>query len=236
MNPRQRRGVLLLAVTAVGAVAVFLAVLVLVSDVQSKVGDTTEVLTLADDVDAYEPLSAAMLEPVEVPRRWLPDTAVVDAGDVVGLVAAADYSSGSMLQRGMFVPRPGLQEGYREVAIVVDAETGVAGKVGPGDHVDILATTAASDTAPARAEVWVSDALVLEVGVPEELADVDALGNLSEGQGVPVTFALPVTDALRVAYAESFAVKVRLALRGAGDATTAGEAERVFTGAQGVPS
>ena len=32
-----------------------------------------------------------------------------------------------------------------------------------------------------------------------------------------MTFALAVQDALKLAYAESFAVKVRLALRGGGD-------------------
>ncbi|GIG39068.1 Flp pilus assembly protein CpaB [Cellulomonas phragmiteti] len=217
MNPRQRRGALLLVVTALGAIAVFLAVVVYVGDVSSRVGPMTQALQLTRAVDAYEPIEPDMLEVVEVPERWVPPTAVRDAQATSGLVAATALPGGSLLQEGMLVPRPGVQPGYREVAIVVDAETGVAGKVAPGDHVDILATVEGDEQRPPRSEIWVSNALVLEVGLPRDVESSDAGGNFGTTQGVPVTFALTSNDALRLAYVESFSVKLRLALRGDGD-------------------
>jgi pilus assembly protein CpaB len=45
-----------------------------------------------------------------------------------------------------------------------------------------------------------------------------------------VTFALTTDDALTLAYVESFSVKMRLALRGAGDEETLPDSGRVFNG------
>lgn len=228
MNPRQRRGALLLVITALGAIAVFLAVVVYVGDVSSRVGPMTQALQLNRDVDAFEPIEPDMFDVVEVPARWLPSTAVEDVAQTSGLVAAAALPEGAMIQEGMLVPRPGVQPGYREVAIVVDAETGVAGKVAPGDHVDILATIEGTDGVPPRSEIWVSNALVLEVGLPRDVESSDPGGNFGTTQGVPVTFALTSEDALRLAYVESFSVKLRLALRGDGDDAILSDDELVF--------
>lgn len=217
MNPRQRRGALLLVLTSLGAIAVFFAVLAFVADVNSKVGSMTTVLELTRDVTALEPIESDMVKEVEVPERWVARTALRSADQVIGLVAATDYASGSVVQDGMLVPRPGIQPGYREVAIVVDAETGVAGKVRPGDHVDIIATVAGDENTPPKAQIWGSNVLVLEVGVPSDVEGQDAGGNFETSMGVPVTFALLAEDALKLAYIESFSVKLRLALRGAGD-------------------
>lgn len=217
MNPRQRRGALLLVLTALGAIGVFFAVATYVADVNARVGSVATAYELNRDVAAYEVVSSEMFDEVEVPSRWLPDTALTSLADTVGLVAAADIPAGSLVQAGMLVPRPGVQPGYREVAIVVDAETGVAGKVQPGDHVDIIATLSETELSAARSEIWVSNALVLEVGLPQDGSGTDAAGNFTTQQGVPVTFALTSSDALRLAYVESFSVKLRLALRGAGD-------------------
>jgi len=230
VNPRQRRGALLLVVTSIGAIVVFFAVLTFVGDVSSKVGPMTVVLQFTRDVAALEPIESDMITVVEVPERWVPTTALRSEKDVVGLVAATGYTAGSTVQTGMLVPRPGVQPGYREVAIVVDAETGVAGKVAPGNHVDIIATVAGDDHNPARSEIWVSNALVLEVGVPADVQGSDSTGNFSTSRGVPVTFALTSADALRLAYIESFSVKLRLALRGAGDDQEPAPADRVFLG------
>jgi len=74
----------------------------------------------------------------------------------------------------------------------------------------------------------VTNALVINVGVVETVDRGDTTGNLGEGKAVPVTFAVPIKDALRIAYAESFAVKVRLALRGGGDESTVPPGDQVF--------
>ena len=216
MNPRQRRGIILLGLSVLGGIAVFASVLSFVGDVNAKVGPLTSVVEVTEPARAFEPITADMLVLREVPQRWLPEGALTDARDVVGLVSATDLPAGTYAQRGMFVPRPGIAPGFREVAILVDAETGVAGKVASGDRVDILTTAEGERREGRQAQVWVENALVIDVGVPEEVQLREGDG-FEQGRAVPVTFALPVPDALRVAFAESFAVKVRLALRGGGD-------------------
>lgn len=231
MNPRQRRGAVFLALTIVGALVVFFGVISYVGDVTSQVGPLTKVVRLKEDVVAYQPLTEDSFELVEIPERWTTATSVRSVADVVGLVAATDYPAGSVVQEGMAVPRPGVQPGFREVAILVDAETGVAGKVSPGDRVDIIATSQGDEQtgiAPS-AEVWVSNALVLEVGLPQTVDGKDERGNFASTSGVPVTFALPAKEALRLAYVESFSVKLRLALRGAGDSEVLPQDSLVYT-------
>lgn len=227
MNPRQRRGVLLLVVTSLCAVAVFIGVLVYVGSVSSQVGPMVTVVRLTGAVEALQPVDPGVLEVVEVPERWAPETALRSVDEATGLVAATAYEEGTLVQSGMLIPRAGLQPGFREVAIIVDAETGVAGKVGPGDHVDIIATLAATETEPARSELWVANALVLDVGLPHETEDESGLGS---GAGLPVTFALSTEDSLRLAYIESFSEKLRLALRGTGDDQLLPPEQRVFPG------
>ncbi|MGL5859252.1 MAG: Flp pilus assembly protein CpaB [Angustibacter sp.] len=252
MNPRQRRGALLLVAASVGALALFFSVLSYVADVDAKVGELVPVVALSRDVPAYQQIVPDDLQLVEAPRRWLPDGVVGDVRDVVGLISPSSLPQGTYAQQGMFTARAGVRTGFREVAILVDAETGVAGKVRPGDRVDVLATLGAADRASAdpvsagsaldqpptdralstraRAQVWVTDALVINVGVAESIdRSTTTSGTLSEGRAVPVTFAVSVRDALRIAYAESFAVKVRLALRGGGDSTAVSPDQRVFT-------
>ena len=233
MNPRQRRGAFLLVVTSVLAVAVFIGVLYYVRTVSTQVGPMTTVLQLNRAVEALEPIEPDMLEEVQVPERWAPATAVRDLTEVNNLVAATDYEAGSVVQSGMLIGRPGVQPGFREVAILVDAETGVAGKVEPGDHVDIIATMEGTETSKPVSRVWVSNVLVLEVGLPRTVEDPDDLSDSTSG--LPVTFALTTDDALTLAYVESFSVKMRLALRGTGDEEELPSEERVYDGTAPKP-
>jgi len=218
VNPRQRRGIVL---------AVFFSVLAFVAEVNAKVGDEIDVVELSNAAPAYRPVTADMLTLRQIPRKWLPAAAITDTRDVVGLVPTSDLPAGTYAQRGMFVNRPGVAAGYREVAVLVDAETGVAGKIKSGDRVDILTTSEGPNQRQRQAQIWVPNALIIDVGVPEEV-ERDTRNGFGQGKAVPVTFALPVKDALRVAYAESFAVKVRLALRGGGDTSSVPQPDLVF--------
>lgn len=220
MNPRQRRGVLLLLVTVLGAALVFVGVAAYVSSVSSQVGPMTQVLRLTTDVTELHTITEQEVEVVEVPERWAPANAVTSYGQIEGLVSAGNYARGTVLQTGMTQEPPGLTQGYREVAIMVDAETGVAGRIRPGDHVDIIATISvksADGTETQSAQVIVQNALITEVGIATTVEKEDESGGLAESEKIPVTFALSTQDALRVAYAEGFAQTLRLALRGAGD-------------------
>ncbi len=216
MNARQRRGVLLLSISALCALGVFAGVLTLVNNVQSKVGPETTAYELTRDIPAYEPLTADQVRKVSIPERWLPHTAVTDLDDLRGKVAGNALHEGALLQTGMMADRPELKPGQQEIAIMIDAATGVAGKIHPGDHVNIYATFSGDRTGdksqPAQAKVLVTDARVIDVGKLTPFSKGSQERRSTDRDGVPITFALDTLDAQRVAYAESFAEHVRLAL------------------------
>ncbi|GGO52018.1 Flp pilus assembly protein CpaB [Streptomyces daqingensis] len=237
MNSRQRRGVLLLIVSVLCALAAFAGVLAFIRDVESKVGPEKTAYKLTSDVPAYASLSGAEFDKVEIPERWLPETAVTDLDDLRGKVATSKLRKGSLLQADMVSERPELKPGEQEIAIMIDAETGVAGKINPGSRVNIFATfegeqqSGGKGRAPNQSKVIVSDAKVIDVGklTPFKEGDDDERTRRRERDGVPITFALSAADAQRVAYAESFAEHVRLALVAPGDAADIPDSDRTYT-------
>ena len=243
MNSRQRRGVLLLIVSVLCALVAFGGVLAYVQNVESKVGDETTAYELKTDVPAYKRLDADQFEEVTMPQRWIPRTAVTDLDDIRGKIAVNPLQRGSLLQSDMLADRPELGPGEQEIAIMIDAETGVAGKINPGNKVNIYATFdgenaggAGSKNSPAQSRVIVADAKVIDVGElsPLREEDRDEQTRQREREGVPITFALKTKDAQRVAYAESFAEHVRLALVAPHDAEGVPDSERTYTlGADG---
>lgn len=235
MNPRQRRGVLLVALATVGAAVVFAMVAGYVSDVRSRVGPTGEALVLARDVAAYEDLAPDVVERTEVPERWLPANALRDPGRLAGRVSPSSLPAGTVLQEGMLEAPPDLEAGQREIAILVDAEAGVAGKVAPGSVVDIAATFSGDgEDDPPQASFVVERAPVVDVGSPTTAAE-EAGGGFAENEVVPVTFALSVEDSLRLAYVESFAGSVRLLRRSPADDGALTDRERVYQPGPGGP-
>ena len=218
MNPRQRRGVLLILVTILGAVVTFGAVFSYVQSVSSQVGPMTTVVKLSGDVNELQAISASNVETVEVPERWVPDGAIKDTSALDGKVAAGAYKKGDTLQASMLIDPPQLTEGYREVTIMVDSETGVAGRISPGARVDVISTTEDSENKSQNASVIIQNALITEVGVATAVQKKDGEGNFEqESEKVPVTFSLTPEESLKLAYAESFSTKVRLLLRRDGD-------------------
>jgi Flp pilus assembly protein CpaB len=225
MNPRQRRGIILLGLSIVGAIAVFLSVSNYVSEVRAEVGPLNEALRLVEDAPAFAEVTEDMVESVPMPERWTPEAVFTSPNQLRGMVAGTDLPAGAMLQRGMLVERPQLHDGEREMAILVDAETGVAGKVGPGSYVDVYASFPATDFEPARSIIAVQNARVLDVGLPQSEVGMDGL---TEDQVVPVTFALSVEDSLQLTYVDAFAAAVRLVLRAPGDVEDVPAEERVL--------
>ncbi|MFI7008979.1 Flp pilus assembly protein CpaB [Streptomyces sp. NPDC050145] len=219
MNSRQRRGVILLVVSALCALGAFAGVLAVIRDVNSKVGPEKTAYRLKADVAPYKELTADQFEKVEMPKRWLSGTAVTDLRTIRGKIAVTQLKKGSLLQSDMVVDRPELKPGQQEIAIMIDAETGVAGKIDPGSKVNIYATfKAENDKQKDQSKVIVENAEVLDVGklTPIDQQGAGASGGdrssvRRQGEAVPITFALGAADAQRVAYAESFATHVRLA-------------------------
>jgi pilus assembly protein CpaB len=232
MNPRQRRGLLLLVLAGLGLLAVFVLIASYVADVREEVDPKVELLSLSKPVRAFESVPDDAVTTVRMPERWAPPTALRDRAELVGLVAGSDLTKDSLLQKGMLISPPELAPGQREVAILVDAETGVAGKIGPGAVVDIVATYAGDPQqgiAP-KSTVVVPGARIIEVGQPQlkggrgvQPAEADPT------EVVPVTFALKPLEQLKVTEAESFAEEVRLALLRPGETSTLKQRERTYT-------
>ncbi|MFC8591680.1 Flp pilus assembly protein CpaB [Streptomyces atroolivaceus] len=212
MNSRQRRGVILLLLSVLCAFGAFAGVLSVISDVNSKVGPEVTAYQVKTDIAPYTALEPGQFEKVEMPRRWLSENAVTDLAVINGKIAVTALRQGSLLQDDMVVQRPRVENGEQEIAIMIDAATGVAGKIRPGNLVNIFATFAAEDEGDkATSRVIVPNAKVIDVGRLTALEpQKDDRGGPTEA--VPITFALNTTDAQRVAYAESFAEHVRLAL------------------------
>ncbi|NJQ00528.1 Flp pilus assembly protein CpaB [Streptomyces zingiberis] len=231
MNSRQRRGVILLLLSVLCAAGVFAGVLAVIGDVQSKVGPETAAYEVKTDIRPYERLSAAQFERISVPERWLPETAVTDLRDLDGKIALTPLRKGSLLQRDMIVERPALEDGEQEIAIMIDAATGVAGKIRPGARVNIYATfDGAEEGERPQSKVIVENAEVIDVGrlAPFE-RDSEDRRNGRTTEAVPITFALGTLDAQRVAYAESFASHVRLALVAPGTTESIRPGDRTYT-------
>ncbi|CAL9526848.1 hypothetical protein SUDANB120_03958 [Streptomyces sp. enrichment culture] len=228
MNSRQRRGVILLLLSVLCALAAFGGVLVVIGDVNSKVGAEVTAYRAKADIAPYSPLSAAQFEEVSIPRRWLSETAVDDLGALKDKIALTTLRKGSLLQTDMFVDKPQLQPGEQEIAIMIDAATGVAGKIYSGAKVNIIATfKGAKEGDPSRSVIIVANARVLNVGKLTPLdKDADRRG---PAEAVPITFALNTKDTQRVAYAESFAEHVRLALVAPGTDSAPGAGDRTYT-------
>ncbi|MGW5095039.1 Flp pilus assembly protein CpaB [Streptomyces nodosus] len=232
MNSRQRRGVILLVLSALAAVGAFAGVLSVIRDVNAKVGPEVTAYRLKSDIAPYKELTADQFERISMPKRWLSATAVTDLARIRGKIAVTRLEKGSLLQSDMIVDRPELQPGQQEIAIMIDASTGVAGKISPGSRVNIYATfKAANEKSKDESKVIVTDARVLDVG---KLTALDPAQSGDErrrtaSEAVPITFALDTADAQRVAYAESFAQHVRLALVAGGSGTTVTPGDRTYT-------
>lgn len=229
MNSRQRRGVILLLLSVLCALGAFAGVLSVISDVESKVGPEVTAYRLKTNVAPYTPLSTGQFEKISMPERWLSKNAVTDLGEIRGKIAVTNLLEGSLLQSDMIVNQPALQPGQQEVAIMIDAATGVAGKITPGSSVNVYATFEGErEGDPDQSRVIVTNAKVLDVGRLTALQPDENDRGREPTDAVPITFALSAVDAQRITYAESFAQRVRLALVAPGTDSTVPDSQRTY--------
>ncbi|MFJ3023272.1 Flp pilus assembly protein CpaB [Streptomyces tendae] len=229
MNSRQRRGIILLVLSVLCALGAFAGVLSVINDVKSKVGPEVTAYRLKSDIEPYTQLGAAQFEKTEMPERWLSENAVTDLSQVRGKIAVTRLKAGSLLQTDMIVDTPALRPGQQEVAIMIDAATGVAGKITPGSTVNVYATfEGAREGDPDQSKIIVTNAKVIDVGELTSLEPGEDSRDREPTDAVPITFALSTIDAQRITYAESFARRVRLALVAPGGDTTVPDKDRTY--------
>ena len=229
MNSRQRRGVILLILSVLCALGAFAGVLSVISDVKSKVGPEVTAYRVRSDIAPYTTLSTGQFEKIQMPRRWLSGNAVTDLRQLQGKIAVTTLRKGSLLQSDMIVDQPALKRGEQEVAIMIDAATGVAGKITPGSTVNVYATFQGKrDGDPDQSKIIVTNARVLDVGKLTSLEPDSGKNQQQPTDAVPITFALSTIDAQRITYAESFAQRVRLALVAPGGSTSVPDKDRTY--------
>lgn len=207
MNPRQRRGVFLMVLAALSAILVFIGVSSYVANVNSKVGPMVTVYQVTKDLPAFTTLSSDNTEPMEVPERWAADNTVLKSQDIDGRVIATPLAAGSPVSLDGLVPPSDLDPNEREIAVNVDAVTGLAGRVRPGDRVDVYAVFADVPGLTKQSRILVENVRVVSVAGQQQVQSPDAktIQNV-----IPVTLALQPNAALSVTYANSFAKEVRL--------------------------
>jgi pilus assembly protein CpaB len=104
-----------------------------------------------------------------------------------------------------------LRDGYRAVAVGVDAVSGVAGLIWPGDHVDVLLTQDTGDHQKTLSETVLTDVRVIAID-QEIVQGASAAGKLVR----TVTMEVEPTQAQRIAVATAIG-KLSLAIRPAVD-------------------
>ena len=233
MNPRQRRGLLLLVLSGLGLLAVFVLVASYVADVRTEVDPKIKLLALDKPVKAFESVPGRR-------RHRDHDAQALGAADRAAQPRAArrlrrrhgPLAPTRCSRRTCSIAPPDLGPGQREVAILVDAETGVAGKIGPDSVVDIVGTFEGDPDRgiQPRSKVVVPAARIIAVGQAQlkggrgvQQAEADPT------EVVPITFALTPKQQLQVTEAESFASEVRLALRRPGDLAPLKKDEKTYT-------
>ncbi|MGL5817282.1 MAG: Flp pilus assembly protein CpaB [Phycicoccus sp.] len=210
MTRRQRRGVLLLVLSAVVAVLVFAVVTSYVRSISSQVGPMTTVYAATAPIGAYTALGPENLEARRVPVRWTAPTARLALDKLQGRRTSFRLEAGTVVTADMLVPPSDLKPTEREIALEVDAVTGLVGRVRPGDRVDIYAVFADVPGLPAQVRVLVRDIRVVSIGGRQTVTETDADTGAQQNEILPVTLALEPGASLSVTFAAAFAEQVRL--------------------------
>ena len=147
-----------------------------------------------------------------------------------------NIDKGSRIQESHFLSREArpasnvLPEGWRAIAVSVDATSGVAGLIRPGDHVDIHATTTGRGTAGrADAETWLVLSDVTVLAVDDRMSDVSygVMDSRGYGRGYSsLVLAVTPPEAQLLTYLKDHA-RLTFALRPRGELGQKAPAARI---------
>jgi pilus assembly protein CpaB len=187
---------------------VFVSVVRYVSSVSSQVGNQTTVYRAKAAVDAYTELSGTNLEAVQVPERWTSPASRLQLRQIEGRRAGFRIEPGTVISSDMLIPASGLSKTEREIAISVDAVTGLVGRIRPGDNVDVWAVFSDVPGLPKQVHVLARNVRVISISGQQTVSTADAQG-LKDAKVVPLTLALEPDAAKSVVFATAFG-QVRL--------------------------
>jgi pilus assembly protein CpaB len=180
---------------------------------QAKQGVKSKVVYASKNIEEGEIIPAEALEEKDVDQNKAPIDAFTSANAVVGQQAAYPIPAGqivsqhSVKQMAIQTGFEGkIKEGMRALTFGVDTNSGVAGFIAPGSHVDVVCITgSAGDT---KAAPVMSDVEVIAVGTTYQKAPGQATANPAGS----VTVAVTPEDAIKLIKAIS-AAKPYLVLR-----------------------
>lgn len=153
MSPRQRRGLLLLGLAVLGAVAAFVTVLGYTQSVAAQLGPRRAVVVLVRDVGPFERIDASSLATREVPVVFAPPGALASTDAVGRRVSPLPLPAGTFLQDSSLTDPPTLAPGQRAVTMAMDGVTSIGGTIAVGDVVDVVAGYRDGRTATSKVEI-----------------------------------------------------------------------------------
>ena len=109
----------------------------------------------------------------------------------------------------MLIPNSSLSSTERELAINVDPVTGVAGRVRPGDRVDVYAVFGDVPGLPKQVRILQRNVRIVSIAGQQTVTQQNSDGT-RESEVIPVTLAVEPEAALSITYASAFAQEVRL--------------------------
>lgn len=179
-------------------------------------GDATVVVAKVE-ILPNTPITAEMVEQINIPSQYLQPGAMSDINTVLGVGAKEHILVGEQIT-GRLVKLEGKDAGFagiiprdkRAVSVSVNDVTGVAGLVKPGDYVDVIITLAA-DKEDAISNMIFQNVLVLAADKNINHASKEN-GKNKDDKITTLTVAVTPDDATKLALAQTKG-KVQFALR-----------------------
>ena len=179
----------------------------------------TKVVYSTKNIEEGEIIAQEALEERDVEQAKAPVDAFNSSNAVVGQIAAYPIPAGTIVSNHAIKPMAvqsgfegKIKEGMRALTFGVDTNSGVAGFIAPGSHVDVIAITGQADAT--KAAPVMSDVEVVAVGTTYQKAP----GSTTANPAGSVTVACTPEDGVKLIRAIS-AAKLYLTLRNDKDHT-----------------
>jgi len=186
---------------------------------EQKASAKVKVVYATKNIDEGEIIPQEALEERDVEAAKAPVDAFNTTNAVVGQQSAYPIPAGTIVSNHAIKPMPvqtgfegKIKEGMRAVTFGVDTNSGVAGFIAPGSHVDVVGVTGSADTT--KAAPVMSDVEVVAVGTTYQKAP----GSTTANPAGSVTVAVTPEDSIKLIKSVS-AAKLYLTLRNDKDHT-----------------
>lgn len=231
MNPRRRRGLVLLSIALASGGLAASRVYDHERSVAEQVGQPVDVVVATRDLPAGARVSRAALGLRSVPARYVPPDALASGAGIVGARLAAPVPAGGYLTAGAFEGgdgggkrgRNGLARGERAVTVEVSGGAALEGLT-PARPVDVLVSTEPG-AGGGRTVVALAGVELLRLGeTTAGYEDADPAAAVSAGPVALATLRVTLRQAVYLTAADNFGREIRLLARPPGDHSRAGPA------------